>query len=473
MRHFLHFVLDHLPMAVPVPYDAFQGFNHANPNDTTPWTVAFDPAENTVVLACTWTRSSPESCIGEVCLHCEIKPPYNTVSAYQRTYRANVTVERSKYDGGTNLAFTWSYWPAFAGSLTQSGKMFPIHSQIGTAGFDDEFPSVDYSTFMLSGHNWNEAAKITHASNTSLLLDPDGVHGYIPITISFSMRSTSTSESLYYGLKGIDLVFPSTTTTSTSSSPTQTSDSTFTSNQASPGTIIGAIIGALAFAALFACVWLFYRRRKRQGQASAKGKSKEPSNSYYFDDGNVKPTPASMPPSAVPWTIPYSPPTPSFVDRPNDTSSITNAVENFPPTEATNKTPTISPTSPQPEVVTSVPSHQDNSRNTYPSVPGPSFDREAPLPPLPLQSVSDAASVTSRGPVPVYGSSLALENWARANRASVSEDMEAKLLAAGYMPGDNPDDYTEEEWKTNFGITRLELLRLRKLYIQDIGRPDQ
>ncbi|KIM26111.1 hypothetical protein M408DRAFT_196382 [Serendipita vermifera MAFF 305830] len=52
MRHFLHFVLDHLPMAVPVPYDAFQGFNHANPNDTTPWTVAFDPAENTVVLAC-------------------------------------------------------------------------------------------------------------------------------------------------------------------------------------------------------------------------------------------------------------------------------------------------------------------------------------------------------------------------------------------------------------------------------------
>ncbi|KIM29171.1 hypothetical protein M408DRAFT_328871 [Serendipita vermifera MAFF 305830] len=67
-------------------------------------------------------------------------------------------------------------------------------------------------------------------------------------------------------------------------------------------------------------------------------------------------------------------------------------------------------------------------------------------------------------PPPAYGNSRALSTWANTNRAAVSEDMESKLLSAGYMPGDDPDLYTEDEWKTIYGITRLELVRLRKLY---------
>jgi len=42
--------------------------------------------------------------------------------------------------------------------------------------------------------------------------------------------------------------------------------------------------------------------------------------------------------------------------------------------------------------------------------------------------------------------------------------LEARLVAAGYIPTDDPDSVTEEEWRENHGITKLELLQMRALY---------
>lgn len=50
-----------------------------------------------------------------------------------------------------------------------------------------------------------------------------------------------------------------------------------------------------------------------------------------------------------------------------------------------------------------------------------------------------------------------LAEFANANRTMISEDLEARLTTAGYMPTDDPDGLTEEEWSEH-GITKLELL---------------
>jgi hypothetical protein len=82
----------------------------------------------------------------------------------------------------------------------------------------------------------------------------------------------------------------------------------------------------------------------------------------------------------------------------------------------------------------------------------------------PTPNVSSSTREIPREPPPVYGNSTVLAAWASTNRNVVSKDMESKLLAAGYMPSDNPDIFSEDEWQTRCGITRLELFRLRKLY---------
>jgi len=67
-------------------------------------------------------------------------------------------------------------------------------------------------------------------------------------------------------------------------------------------------------------------------------------------------------------------------------------------------------------------------------------------------------------PAPRPSASAALIAFAQANREFINADLEARLVAAGYMPTDDPDSLTEEEWRENHGITKLELLRLRTLY---------
>ncbi|KIM26123.1 hypothetical protein M408DRAFT_330715 [Serendipita vermifera MAFF 305830] len=60
--------------------------------------------------------------------------------------------------------------------------------------------------------------------------------------------------------------------------------------------------------------------------------------------------------------------------------------------------------------------------------------------------------------------SPALAAFATANRDLISEDLEVRLSIAGYLPSDDPNNLTEEEWMTEHNVTKLELMRLRSLY---------
>jgi hypothetical protein len=63
---------------------------------------------------------------------------------------------------------------------------------------------------------------------------------------------------------------------------------------------------------------------------------------------------------------------------------------------------------------------------------------------------------------PLFSPELA--RFASANRDIINESLEARLQAAGYLPTDDPSNLTPEQWKNEYGVTRLELRRLQGLY---------
>ncbi|KAG8809210.1 hypothetical protein FRC17_003558, partial [Serendipita sp. 399] len=80
-----------------------------------------------------------------------------------------------------------------------------------------------------------------------------------------------------------------------------------------------------------------------------------------------------------------------------------------------------------------------------------------------LGASSSALGLGTRGGTFV-GADAGLSQWARENRSYITEKLEMKLDAAGYVPSDDPDNMTEEEWKREWGVTKLELTRMRALY---------
>lgn len=54
--------------------------------------------------------------------------------------------------------------------------------------------------------------------------------------------------------------------------------------------------------------------------------------------------------------------------------------------------------------------------------------------------------------------------WANENRTVISPDLEQKLRGAHYLPSDNPDDISAQDWRDQDGVGYFELRRLRELY---------
>jgi hypothetical protein len=46
----------------------------------------------------------------------------------------------------------------------------------------------------------------------------------------------------------------------------------------------------------------------------------------------------------------------------------------------------------------------------------------------------------------------------------ISPALEAKLIKAHYMPEDDPDEVSAQEWQSEYGVGYFELKRLRQLY---------
>ncbi|KIM29170.1 hypothetical protein M408DRAFT_119639 [Serendipita vermifera MAFF 305830] len=234
---------------------------------------------------------------------------------------------------------------------------------------------------------------------------------------------------------------------------------------------IGISIGSVgAFALLFLACFLSHRirqsrRRRLYSPFSVKATQQLP----FF----APPPVGDMP--VLPVTMHVEYPTrstvlPMTVDTGTRSTVIPRTVETafvLPPPPAVSPSPAVStpPVVSLPEKATPQLSSLGKGGPTSPLTSGYATSERDPEESIGGTSGSpNAGPSRHQEPPPVYATSRALSVWANTNRAAVSEDMESKLLSAGYMPGDDPDVYTEEEWKKSYGITRLELVRLRKLY---------
>ena len=57
-----------------------------------------------------------------------------------------------------------------------------------------------------------------------------------------------------------------------------------------------------------------------------------------------------------------------------------------------------------------------------------------------------------------------LSRYASRNRHLISPDLEYKLRKAHYMPEDDPDEISTQEWQSEYGVGYFELKRLRQIH---------
>ncbi|KAG8758700.1 hypothetical protein FRC14_007544 [Serendipita sp. 396] len=282
------------------------------------------------------------------------------------------------------------------------------------------------------------------------------------------------------------------------------------SNKVPTAAIAGGVMGAIALLSAFIILFLLYRRRKqRQIEEREKAMRLDADQQSFWVSPNSRP--ATIPPSGMPTTninvppnqhgvnpfvIPSHPPNSSgyAFDYGNGGGAMMAARGDGPP-------------SPQNSISQWV-QNQNNAQSQYhqraPSVarttftgigtdaPPPAYIAPSalgidvpPLPtprnfgygtprPLPPASVTESesfpASASQIGATSTSGrgtfvaADAGLSQWARENRSYITEKLEMKLDAAGYVPSDDPDNIGEEEWKRDWGVTKLELTRMRALY---------
>ena len=244
------------------------------------------------------------------------------------------------------------------------------------------------------------------------------------------------------------------------------------SKQLPIGAIVGGTVGGVALIALLILGFFWYRRKNKNQVAPYS--EKIPIVSQGNAPGGTSPavTPSGVP---TPWTPPTAAGTQydyigtEFV--PPSSSPPPWTIPATLPSQGTEHVPPSS--SPAPWTVPTAPSTQADQPllTTAAAVDrSPTYMTSSGSSIRPMSTTS--MSLSRHGSPPVYGSSVyayvgssgPLASWANANRAFVTEDLESKLSNAGYVPTDDPDDLTEEEWTTKYGLTKLEIVRLRKLY---------
>jgi len=220
-------------------------------------------------------------------------------------------------------------------------------------------------------------------------------------------------------------------------------------NSPSAGVIASAIVGGVAFIALVVVAVLLCRRSKQRCLlAFEKPPNQTPSSVPLSPSGRHGPARVGRPTRATfgAYTCPAVMPPPEMLP-PEAIPNAHSSLEGHRASSSSGNTSTVRNTRPAPteEGQRDSPSSRNTStvRNILPT----------------LIASSSTGDIPSEQPPP-YGHLTVLARWARANRNAITEDMEAKLLEARYMPGDDPDILSEDEWQTRYGLTRLELRRL-------------
>lgn len=379
-------------------------------------------------------------CSSPFCLCCYVDDAEGAIT-FHTSYVANVSVDMARYGNSNALQFTWSFWPAFLKSGPIAGVSYPVKSQIGDAAYTDTISATDYTAFHVPGGAWDAANKISH-NGTMTVVPSSGSTAYLLLNISFALNHSNRTETL--GLYVQDINFKISTPALDSTEGTTATSPSF--KEAPIGAIVGGTVGGVALLALIIFGILWFRKREKQVTPH--------SEKVPIDSNGATAVPPVTPAAETPaaWQIPAA--AGVQYDFANGSASP--------------------PSSPSPPWTTpATPGSQGEQPLLAAAAPlnrSPTYVSSASMSNRPMSAASSYAP--RHGSPPVYGSSVyaygassnPLSTWANSNRAFITEDLESKLATAGYLPTDNPDDLTEEEWTNQFGLTKLEVLRLRKLY---------
>jgi hypothetical protein len=293
----------------------------------------------------------------------------------------------------------------------------------------------------------------------------DATIGYIALKINVTMSTTTALQALSFWVKDIGINI---TTPVQSSTPAASTGPSSSPSSSPIGVIVGATIGAVVFVALIVAALLLFRRRRQRakGHIADATPFTEPVNHKdpLPHEGEV-PVPGIGPdsPQLTPGVTvePNDRPTSSWIGG-NVSGKLPGSVLNRPDMAAGLVAATASGVGG---------SGQSLSSSDLPSEIPPNTGR-------PLSIHSSSFSAIPDYPPPIYGLeesvrqdrtlpasfSPELARFANANRHVINESLEAKLQAAAYLPIDDPSNLTPEQWRTEHGVTRLELRRLQDLY---------
>ncbi|KAG8806811.1 hypothetical protein FRC17_004802 [Serendipita sp. 399] len=456
-------------MPSPVPYSRFITQNGASVTQDGPWTV---------------TKSSSE-------IECRsaLEPSYNI------KFEVNVSIPANLIGNSNTITYDWTYNAAFGSGVKPRGTSLSISSYVGYNSYVDSIPSDDLDELIATRQTWINSP-FSHSGSTSVVQYGDPTTGYVSIIIDFSFSRELNSDVDYF-MKGASFRLTngpaSTTSISTTTSTTHTSshlslnsssissagNSARSSSQIASGTpiisvggdgqtysivggvtvghssysdsatskriptIVGAVIGAALILSTLLFFWFRARRKRYQQRIGS-------SPSLGYNRSLVSP-----------WTKQRSEVEADKAPR------FTNPRLSIEPMDNTNLAMTT---------ITAQPDTQDDRHANEPrplSVMLTVFTTDAPPPAYasahsPTQ-FSHNSLMFSNEPRAGDADDSALSLWAQENRTYITARLEAKLVAAGYSPSTDPDLVTEEQWEERWGVTKLELTRMRMLYARSQG----
>jgi cell division septation protein DedD len=313
----------------------------------------------------------------------------------------------------------------------------------------------------------------------------DRTIGYIALQINLTMSTTTITmdpttpgaATLSFWMKdiGINITTPPPAASSSTTIPI--------------AGIVGAVVGAVVFIALLVIALLLFRRRRER----AKGRMvdaftfKEPANHEeplpneeeaptqlpWVGLDSTQPTPIGKVESSdwptTPWTdgVMSNTPSGSVLNKAVPSTGLVAGTKSEIGTSGQHSSGSNGlPTEIPPNIGRTISVHS-SSFSAMPDYPPPIYGLEESV-----RQERTRPSSSSPEPVQVSRTSVTLPplfspelaRFASANRDVINEGLEARLQAAGYLPTDDPNDLTPEEWRNEHGVTKLELNRLKNLY---------
>ncbi|KIM26122.1 hypothetical protein M408DRAFT_9991 [Serendipita vermifera MAFF 305830] len=378
--------------------------------------------------------------------------------------------------GGPWETSTWSFRPLYTGSNIPAGGTYSIRTEINNIRYGDSVVATNYNQFYNGGHSWESSPTISHNGAVAVTRGVNSDTGYIGLMVYYEPVATTNNEYINHFIKGIDfkintpvqntaIIHSSSSAEVTSSASASISSRSLASFQStsisspllsslsgSPSVLqsgeaahtassaivsqsdlvsqsssapklsiaaqVGAALGSVALVALLIVIFLLLRSKRKRRAAKISEKHEIDQNSHpRTNDG-----------------------------RPTSSGEVPLVDMQFPVTflpEISTPTPYTIPSSGP--FSSTRPTSQESERSCD----------ELPLYGAPRQSQAHYAVPPTSPPLAAF---------ANANRELISEDLELRLSVAGYLPSDNPDNLSEEEWMSLHNVTKLELMRLRSLF---------